>query len=197
MSTAPHSATEIKIGLRLKHARLAKRLKLRELAEQLDCSESFISKAENDKVRPSLAMLHKMVRALEINIPSLFADDSPNDTDQVFVTRAAHRTIINTGSIRQGPRIGIERLILTARGSLLEANIHVVEPGGHTEGDYSHDGEELGYVLKGRIEVQVAGKWHVFEQGDSFAFRSELRHGYRNSGTEEARILWVNTPPTF
>lgn len=197
MSTATSNDSGIKIGLRLKHARLAKGLKLRELADQLDCSESFLSKAENDKVRPSLAMLHKMVSALEINIPSLFSDEGPGTAGPVTVTRAASRTVIKTGSHSRGPRIGIERLILTERGSLLEANIHVVEPSGHTEGVYAHEGEELGYVLEGAIELQVDGKWYDFQQGDSFTFRSNLTHGYRNAGEVEARVLWVNTPPTF
>ena len=193
----PGGDAEIKIGLRMKHARLAKGLKLRELADLLDCSESFLSKAENDKVRPSLAMLHKIVRALDINIPTLFSDSFPGDADPVRVTQLANRVAIKTGSASRGPKIGIERLILTERGSLLEANIHVVEPGGHTDGVYAHEGEELGYVLQGVLELEVDGKWYQFQQGDSFTFRSNLQHGYRNPGAEVTRVLWVNTPPTF
>jgi uncharacterized cupin superfamily protein len=34
-------------------------------------------------------------------------------------------------------------------------------------------------------------------QGDSFSFPSHLTHTYRNPGTNVARVLWVNTPPTF
>ena len=38
---------------------------------------------------------------------------------------------------------------------------------------------------------------HHLKAGDSFFFRSELPHSYRNPGDIEARVLWVNTPPTF
>ena len=60
----PAPPTEIRIGIRLKHARLTKGLSLRQLADEVGCSESFISKIENDKVRPSFSTLHRIVAAL-------------------------------------------------------------------------------------------------------------------------------------
>lgn len=65
---------ETRIGPRLKQARLAKGLLLRDVADAIGCSESFISRIENDKVRPSLAVFHRLVMALEINIAALFAE---------------------------------------------------------------------------------------------------------------------------
>ena len=65
--------TEIRIGIRLKHARLTKGLSLRQLADEVGCSESFVSKIENDKVRPSFSMLHRIVATLEMNVALLFA----------------------------------------------------------------------------------------------------------------------------
>ena len=197
MTATTDAAADIKIGTRLKHARLASGLKLRELADRLGCSESFLSKAENDKVRPSLAMLHKIVSALDINIPSLFSEPFADEPDPVHITRNDGRVTISTAARSHGPSIAIERLVLTERGSLLEANIHTVEPGGHTDGVYTHEGEELGFVLQGRLELRVADKVYALDAGDSFSFRSELPHGYRNPGRQPARVLWVNTPPTF
>lgn len=185
---------EIEIGVRLKHARLVKGLRLRELADTVECSESFLSKVENDKVRPSLAMLHKITGALGINIAQLFSTMLTED-NPVQIVHADNRPMIRTGSFGRGPGILLERLI--AASSLLEANVHVVEPGGHTDGVYSHEGEEIGYVLQGQFELQVQGKWYSCKEGDSFFFRSSLPHGYRNRGTVLTKILWVNTPTTF
>jgi len=189
-------AVDMDIGVRLKHARLVKGLRLRELAEALDCSESFLSKVENDKVRPSLAMLHKIVGALGINIPQLFTT-SLEPVGPVQLVRADSRPVIRTGSLAKGPGILLERLIAASRASLLEANIHCVEPGGHTDGVYTHEGEEIGFVLEGQLELQVDGVWYVCKQGDSFFFRSNLPHGYRNIGHVVTKVLWVNTPATF
>ena len=48
----------------------------------LDCSGSFLSKVENNKVRPSLAMLRRIVGALKINIASLFNETIREGTEQ-------------------------------------------------------------------------------------------------------------------
>ncbi|WJR76623.1 cupin domain-containing protein [Bradyrhizobium sp. NP1] len=189
------AADEIKIGLRLKHARLAKHLKLRELADRLGCSESFLSKLENDKVRPSLSMLHQIVGTLDINIAALFAD--PLTDAPVLIMRSDNRPVIRTDPLLQGPGIALERLIATAKGALIEANIHCVSPGGHTDGEIIHDGEEIGYVLTGELELHVAGETYHVAEGDCFFFKSDLSHGYRNPGKVMTRVLWVCTPPTF
>lgn len=60
------------IGAYLKHARLNRRRSLRQLSDEVGCSESFLSKVENDKLRPSLAMLHRIVSALGVSIGKLF-----------------------------------------------------------------------------------------------------------------------------
>jgi transcriptional regulator with XRE-family HTH domain len=193
--TEGNAPSEIKIGQRLKHARLAQHLKLRELAERLDCSESFLSKLENDKIRPSLSMLHQLVGALDINIASLFAD--PLSDAPVLVMKPENRPIIRTDPLLQGPGIALERLIATAKGNLIEANIHCVSPGGHTDGEITHIGEEIGYILTGTLDLMVEGETYHLSEGDCFFFKSELRHGYRNPGKIETRVLWVCTPPTF
>jgi transcriptional regulator with XRE-family HTH domain len=187
---------DIEIGVRLKHARLVKGLRLRELAAELDCSESFLSKVENDKVRPSLAMLHRIVGALGINIPQLFTGPL-EPAGPVQLVHADNRPVIRTGPFGQGPGILLERLIAASRTSLLEANVHCVEPGGHTDGVYTHEGEEIGYVLQGQLELQVDGTWYICKEGTSFFFRSNLPHGYRNIGQIMTKVLWVNTPATF
>lgn len=189
------SSPEVKIGGRLKHARLVQKLRLRQLADKLGCSESFISKLENDKVRPSLAMLHRIVEILNINIAALFSEpliDSP-----VLVVRADNRPIIRTDPMLRGPGIALERLVAAAPGGLIDCNIHCVDPGGHTDGAIDHIGEEIGFVLEGKLDLNVDGTVYSLESGDCFFFRSELKHSYRNPGKIVARILWVNTPPTF
>jgi uncharacterized cupin superfamily protein len=64
-------------------------------------------------------------------------------------------------------------------------------------GAMRHEGDEVGYVLEGRLELSIDDKLHALGPGDSFAFPSNLAHTYRNPGTEVTRVIWVNTPPTF
>lgn len=182
------------LGLKLRHMRMLHNLSLKQLAQKVGCSESMLSKVETGKVNPTLTMLRKLVDALGINIAFLF--QAAEDADTV-VHRAGERPMIELGRSRNGVGIMLERLPPIARQHLLEANIHIVNPGGSTDGAFSHVGEEMGFVLEGTITLVVERVEYRLGVGDSFAFRSEKAHEYRNDGAEVARILWVNTPPTF
>jgi transcriptional regulator with XRE-family HTH domain len=62
----------LKVGARLRRARLSKGLRMRDLAQAVGCDESMISKIEAGKVMPSLPMLNKMVHALDRDMASFF-----------------------------------------------------------------------------------------------------------------------------
>jgi transcriptional regulator with XRE-family HTH domain len=184
------------IGAYLKHARLNRRRSLRQLSDEVGCSESFLSKVENDKLRPSLAMLHRIVSALGVSIGKLFV--AGNDADPIVtVVKADDRPILKTGHLRSGNGITLEALVPTSTAVLLEANIHRVAPGGSSRGLVQHQGEEMGFVLEGKIELTVQGKKVTVNKGDTFFFQSHLKHGYRNAGKKEAQIVWINTPQSF
>lgn len=175
------------LGARIRHARRVAHLTMTQLAEKAGCSESLVSKIESGQATPSLAMLHRIAVALNTNIATL-TEDGPVDSP---VLRRGERPVISAGGI------SLERLVLPKRGGLLQANIHIVEPGAASDGQIVHAGEEVGYVLEGRLELTLGDERHEIRAGDSFTFPSQLPHGYRNVGKTVARILWVNTPATF
>lgn len=183
-----------RVGARIRYLRQLRGLALRTLAARAGCSPSFLSRIENGVVNPSLATLHNLVGVLETNISELFAE-TPAESD--WLARAGQRPVLRTDSLRQGSGVELERLAPYAKGNLLQANIHIVAPGGGSDGQIEHVGQEVGYVLEGRLELTIDGTTHIVEAGDSFFFDSQRPHGYRNPGPEAARILWVNTPPTF
>ena len=189
------SVPELNIGSRLRHARLIKRLNLKEVAATVGCSEGFLSRVENDKVKPSLSTLHRLAAALGTNITTLFA--SGDMQDSVLITRKSDRDAQAHSRMRIGMGVSLEILLPQFKGMLLQAGIHVIEPYGNSDGMISHQGEEVGYVLEGEIELVVEGQIHRLKEGDSFFFRSDLEHGYRNPIAKSSRVLWINTPPTF
>ena len=183
----------IQVGTRLKHARLTIGARLKDVAETAGCSESLLSKLENNKIRPSLNMLSRICDALNLTIGQLF--ETP-DAEETVVVREDARIVVDLAST-QGTGVRMERLIPYTRGHLLQSSVHVLAPGGGSEGMVTHDGEEVGYVLAGTVELLLADQIYRLNAGDSFIYRSETPHGYRNVGADEARILFVNTPPTF
>ena len=189
-----HAPTSLQIGTRLHHARLLREARMKDIAVAAGCSESLISKIESNKVVPSLRVLHRICEALNLALGDLLGGSTPSNK---VVTRAAERHIVSIDALRTGKGIRMERLIPYAKGHLLQGNIHIIAPGGTTDGDITHSGEEVGYVISGRIALTVDGVVHEVGEGDSFCYRSDLPHGYRNVGDGEARVLFINTPPTF
>jgi transcriptional regulator with XRE-family HTH domain len=194
MSSPSNELSAKELGLRLRLARKTKGWTMKQLAEATGCSESLLSKIENGKNLPSLPLLHKMVQLLETNIGWMFGDQYP---ERDIVYRAGQRPIIVLDPLRRGEGITLERVIPYSDGHLLQCNIHHIEEDGSSAGPIAHDGEEVGYVLSGRVELIVDGRSYQLVAGDAFVFRSNLPHAYRNVGNEPASIFWVNTPPTF
>lgn len=185
------SQSSLELGRRLKYMRRSAGLSLNVLAERAGCSESAISKIENGKGNPSLNLLHRLTQALDISIGHLFAEDEGQD----MVMRQGERPIISTLSPSHG--VSLEALMSEQEKHLLQAHIHIVEAKGGSETAISHDGEEIGYVLEGELDLTVEGRTVHLKQGDSFFFKSERPHSYINNGAKQAKIIWVNTPPTF
>ena len=193
-SVAKKPAPVVAIGARLRHARLVKGMLLKDLAARIGVSISLISKYENDKLLPPLTVLHSLVSELETNIGALF-DPAWSSVD--YVARAGSRPHIVAAGDGEAAGVTLERLIPNGRGHLLQGNIHIVAPGGGSMGPMRHEGDEFGYVLEGRLELGIAESNYVLGPGDSFSFPSHLAHTYRNPGLEVARVIWINTPPTF
>lgn len=177
------------VGQRIRNARKAKKLTLRELAQQIGYSESLLSKIENGKGNPPLSTLHDLTTALGVSISSLFADAN---TPEVAIYRNGERALLLASQT-----VTLEALIPHTESHRLQAHIHIIAPNGSPDGAYSHEGEEVGFILEGEIKLIVNNKAYLLSRGDSFSFRSELPHSYKNPGRKEAKVLWVNTPATF
>lgn len=194
LKSMPDEAMPSRLSLRLRLARQLRGMTLKGVADAAGCSESLLSKIENGKASPSLPMLHRLVQALDTNIGWMFEEV---DGEEGIVFRKGSRPMIALDPLRRGEGISLERVIPYSAGHLLQCNIHHIDVGGESAGPIQHMGEEVGYVLDGDIELIVDGSAYHLKPGDSFVFRSELPHHYRNVGTRAASIFWVNTPPTF
>lgn len=190
-AAAAAGGTDLQVGARLKHARLLAGVRMRELAAKVGCTESMISKIENARVVPSLPMLQRLVAALDRDLTSFFGSnpDAPG-----VVLRQGERPVTTTDPIRDGRGVRYERLVPFGAGNLLEGNIHVIEPGGMKNDPITHQGETVGYVVEGQLELTIEGSTYALKAGDSFFFKNHLTNRYRNTGTVVARVVWVNTP---
>src|SRR3954462_6404358 len=162
------------LGVRLRHGRMTMGSRLRELADKARCSESMISKIENGRAVPSLNILHRIAEALDLTVGQLF--EKPAEPSGL-VSRAGQRPIVKIDPLRSGPGLTLERLIPYDKSRLLQGSIHNIAPGGGTDGLISHEGEEVDYVLEGKVEFLIGEARHLLKAGDSICYRSEQPHG--------------------
>lgn len=192
-TTALESAP--RIGFQLRRERRMKKLRLKDVADATGLSVSLISKIETNQVSPSLSTLHHVAQALDTSVSALFA---MGETLTQVVSHRKQRPIAGkVQSMSQWDGIQAEIMVPYAPGRLLEGFVFVMEPGGNSGGVLQHEGEECGYVLEGRLELRVGSRKYLLSRGDSFFFPSTVPHTYRNPGKVTARVIWINTPPTF
>mgnify|MGYP006270157917 CR=1 FL=1 len=185
-------------GRRIKHARLLKGYTLKQLAEQVECSESMISKLENSRLSPSLAMLHRLANALDVGVPDLLLQEEDDDGDDRVTVFPARRFEISSKD-RDEARAGVwfDRILPFGREGLLQVQMLHLEPGAEQPRFLHHEGEELIFVLDGILDVIVESRTYRVGTGDMIYFSSMLDHRYGNTGDRMARAFWVNTPPTM
>jgi quercetin dioxygenase-like cupin family protein len=67
-----------------------------------------------------------------------------------------------------------------------------------SDGAFTHEGEEMLYVVSGTLVLQLDGTDDFdLRPGDSMSYDSSRPHAWVNRGNEPAILVWVNTPRTF
>jgi uncharacterized RmlC-like cupin family protein len=56
---------------------------------------------------------------------------------------------------------------------------------------FVHKGQELGYLIDGRLELKIGNRLHQAGPGDVIYLTSELPTQWKNTGKGTARLLWV------
>lgn len=182
------------VGPRLRLQRRIRRLRLKDLAVKAGCSESLLSRIENGLVTPSLTTLHRVSQALGINVSTLL---EPVEEKICTVYGPNDRPRLLRGDEAEGDGSTADSIIPFEENRRLEGLMITLPAGGPLCGPFRHDGEEVGYVIEGAVELTVEGEIFIVPAGSTFFFESDRPHTYRASGTETARVLWINTPPTF
>jgi len=184
-----------RIAFQIKRERRLKALRLKDVADAAGLSQSLVSKIEHNKVKPSLSTLHRIAKVLGTSISALLAAE--DNLDNVVFRRGERAVVGKVQNMAEWEGIEAEIMVPHREKQLLEGFVFLMEPGGHSGGVLQHDGEECGYVLDGQLELTVGERSFVLDPGDSFFFPSDIPHTYRNPGRKLARVIWINTPPTF
>ena len=177
------------LGSKLRDLRKSKKLSLKQLAERTGCAISYLSMVENGKIDPGISRLKKIADGLDVTIIDIFQE---NHNSRV-VTRKHERIQADFPK----SRTKIEMLVPQMADRQIDARMAIIAPGGSSEGDYSHPGEEFGLILKGKLALTVGGVTYNLSEGDSFYFSSAQNHRFKNTGMEDTFVVWVNHPASW
>jgi len=182
---------DVAVGQRIRDLRRTRAMSLETVAVRTDLSIGFLSQIERGLSSPSLRVLATLADVLGVGIAGLFgAKENTGAALDAVVTRERQRPELNLW------RTGISKQLLSPAGSEGRLNLFLVllEPGGSTGDElYTHDGEEAGLVIEGKMKLTVDAESWTLKCGDSFRFASRRPHRFSNPSRDaKAVVLWVN-----
>jgi quercetin dioxygenase-like cupin family protein len=155
-------------------------------------SVGYLSQIERNQSELPVGILKKLSDVLGVHMNWFFHGNTHATSDErdLIVRKQHRRRLTFTG-------IGIvEELLSPNLSGPLKLLLSTIEPGADS-GEYSHDGNEAGISISGKLDLWVNGKKFRLEEGDSFAFSSSSIHSCANREKIPGRVVWVITPPHY
>jgi len=177
------------MGARIRAARKEKGWTLDALASKSGLSTGFLSQVERDLTTLSIVSLSAICHALDVPIESMFSSSSPIDSTPSAVTQANQQLHIQIG----GSPITYRYLSGQLPDARIEELLIAEFPPSFVQQDSAHEGQELGYILRGSLTLQVQNDKHLLNVGDSYCIPASQPHGYMASDAEGADVLMAVT----
>lgn len=192
-------SARVDVGGRLKAVRAARKLSQRDLAARAGLTSGAISLIEQNKSSPSVASLKALLDAIPMTMSEFFAEVELNGTPKYFYDAGE---FIELSPQDLGLGLGAARVSLRQLGNAADHSLQMLHenypPGSDTGPDMlTHEGEEAGIIVSGKIEITVNDQVRVLGAGEGYLFDSRLPHRFRNPGNETCVIISACTPPTF
>lgn len=166
-----------------KESRKAQNKTIKEVAEAVGISTSYLSKIENMQVNPRLEVLQKIADYYGENV--LYYLPADQDEASQLVRKDQRIRVIDKNS-----GLTIENL-LKQENSRLSFMMYTLKPGSKRPTMQPHSGNEIVFVLSGKVTFTIGEeKVYYLEEGDCLSYSSEENHGWCNESTEDAQLLW-------
>ncbi len=180
----------IDVGARLRSVRITFGLSQRALARRAGVTNGLISLIEQNRVSPSVSSLKKVLDGVPMTLAEFFTLDLSASPQAFF--NAEELTELGNEQVSL-------RLVASQRPGRQLTLLHERYAPGAETGDemLTHRGEEGGVVVRGRIELTLAGVTRVLSAGEAYYFSSHLPHRFKNVGREPCEIISASTPANF
>ncbi|KON67747.1 helix-turn-helix domain-containing protein [Peribacillus butanolivorans] len=178
----------IDIGKKVEKYRKAKGLSSRELAKLAEITPSMLSQIERGLANPSIQTLKVLAKTLNVPTFSLLLEETI--TEDLIVRSSKRKKMIIDN-------LSYELLSPNFTGNLATAIMKVPSNTSSSENLLEHRGEEVAFILEGKIKVYLGEEEYLLEAGDSVKIPANLKHKWENNFSENAVVLFSVTPPVF
>jgi transcriptional regulator with XRE-family HTH domain len=177
------------LGARVRQLRRRRGMTVEELARAVDVDKAHVSRIENNRKQPSVAMLAQLAKALGTSIGHLLGETL--DKAEIKVTRATELGAILEAQHQREPGEHHFTPLLHGKavGSFEAFLVHPGADAGTTEA--RHSGQEMLYIVAGTVEVVFHDHVVTLGQGDCIHFPGYLHHRLRRAGRAKATALLV------
>jgi len=183
-TTTSETATTLGSGIRAE--RLRQNMTLAQLAERADLSPSALSQIERCVTDPSIGSLRRIASALQVPFFRFLVErDSPDPV----VRRDQRRTITFPNHAMQ-----YQLVTPNLRGPFEVLAMDLAPGAASGDEPLGHDSEECMLVLRGNVQVEVAGVAYALCAGDSISIQRNAPHRVINHDSGAAEVLMVISP---
>lgn len=182
------SPTAVGLGRAIRTLRTERGLSLSHLALSANIDKGYLSRVERGLKVPSVAIVLRISTALQVSAAQLFG--AAEDHDLVFLTRAGDRGAMSATD-------GTYQMELLTRGSDSSGlEVFLMRPPADflDEPELAHRGEELLFVVEGRVEIRFPDRMLILDKGDSVQFPGPLRHQVRRLEDDSCVLISVSGP---
>lgn len=178
------------VASRLLALRTKAGLSQRQLAKASGVANATISQIESGTLNPTVGMLKRVLDGIPISLSDFFSDEF-DCAEKVFFAADELMELVDGG-------ISYRQVGGNLRHKAIQLMHERYQPGVHTgKHAITHEGEECGIILSGRLEVTVGDRSKVLKAGDAYYFSSARPHRFKNPGREVCELISACTPPSF
>ena len=184
--------TEKEIGKRIREIRLSKGKTLKDLAQKTEFTKGYLSKLENSDKGPPVSTLIRIAKALDVSISEIFGES--NDSESISLVKTNERKTI----VRDGTQFGYNYESLAYKFPKRHMDPYLLtRPPHHKKNlcDFKHQGEEMFFILQGKMEFCYGENKYILEPGDCLYIDPNVEHHGNNIGDEEIKLLMVIFTP--